>query len=68
MSDVRGELLKANNEVHARRRMLEFSLQRMDSVVPPETSVPKRVTRFREEEPSIFGGVDNVAFRGNEDV
>ena len=46
MADVRGDVLKANNEVFTRRKMLEFRLRRLDSVVPPETDVPAKVDRF----------------------
>lgn len=49
LSDVRGEIMKSNNEAFARRKMLEFRLQRLDSRVPPETWTPAVVTRFSDD-------------------
>ena len=70
LSDVRGELLKAGNEVHARRSMLEYALKRMDSVVPPDNSAPRKVSvlsgsrgsgkmDFQIENPLSTKSVDN---------
>lgn len=60
LNDVRGEILKANNKVFARRRMLEYDLQRMDASVPPVRTVPGKVMRFDEEKRSSVSGF----FRG----
>lgn len=49
LNQSRAAILRRNNEVSSRRKMLEFRLQRLDSVVPPETWVPKDVTRFQEK-------------------
>lgn len=57
LNDVRGELVKSNNRVSGRRKMLENRLQRLDSEVPPETSVPKKNVK-------VFGGEDTMAFLG----
>lgn len=59
LADVRGEVVKANNAVFGRRRMLEFRLQRLDSVVPPESSVPKMIKRFSGSGGNGLIGVNN---------
>ena len=58
LSDVRGELLKAGNEVQARRALLEYALKRMDSVVPADTSAPRRVAVLGQAPDRMRGKMD----------
>jgi hypothetical protein len=58
LNKVREGIVKANNQVFGRKRMLQFRLQRLDSTVPPETSVPQTVKRF-EQPKGIFKNIDN---------
>ena len=61
LSDVRGDLMKANNRAFARRKMLEFRLQRLDAQVPPETWAPKSITRFDDDVGDSLTGVFDKA-------
>lgn len=47
VNEVRSAIVDSANKAHGRRRMLEYRLQRLDSVVPPETDVPQNVKRFK---------------------
>jgi hypothetical protein len=46
VSEVKKEIMKANNEVASRKKMLQYRLQRMDAKVKPETGAPSEVDRF----------------------
>jgi len=59
INDVKGDILKTSNELHNRKKMLEFRLQRLDSVVPPETWVPDKVDRFNNNSDNNFIKVNN---------
>lgn len=59
INEVKESLKKANDKVFARRRMLEFRLQRLDAQVPPEKGAPEKVTRF-DREPTVFPGVGEM--------
>jgi len=61
LSDVRGEIMKSNNEAFGRRRMLEFRLQRLDAQVPPETWAPNKITRFGDRDNDSLGGIFDKA-------
>lgn len=58
LNDAKAEIVKANNKVFSRRRMLEYRLQRLDSNVPPESWAPEDVKRFDDGDKGMFG-VDN---------
>lgn len=47
---VRSDVVTAANETFSRRKMLEYRLQRLDAVVPPETDVPEKVQRFSKRD------------------
>jgi hypothetical protein len=57
VNEVKSAVLKRANDLHARRRMLQYRLKRLDASVPPETWVPRKVDRFDEETP---GGLLDV--------
>jgi len=66
INNVRGELVKSNNKVAGRRRILENRLQRLDSEVPPETSLPrKKVTVFGGTSKQFILGADNVVLEND---
>jgi hypothetical protein len=51
ITSVKADMKSAHNDVYARRVMLQRKLADMNSVVRPDTFVPKKVTRFEEEAP-----------------
>ena len=59
LASVRKDLTDSANKVTGRRRMLEYRLQRLDSVAPPEHSVPDQVIRFSKPPTLSLLGVDN---------
>ncbi len=61
LSNVRGDIMDASNRAFGRRKMLEFRLQRLDSQVPPETWVPRKITRFSDDAGNSLNGMFDKA-------
>jgi hypothetical protein len=73
LNKVKKDLKVANDQVAARRKMLEFSLQRLDSVVPDVTAAPKEVKVFKESALSgysnpLLGSGNPVLGRSNDET
>lgn len=59
INKVREAVIKENNKVFARKRMLQFRLQRLDATVPTENHVPNKVMRFERPDKGFLKSVDN---------
>ena len=69
LNKVKVDLKKSNDKAFARRKMLEFRLQRLDAQVPPESGAPVNIERFGRggsgllSVSDIIGGVENPVTR-----